>query len=504
VWDWINLAAPRRGDHARLAVAWFAAGTLACGGDSRVLAPPPAKLFERDVNAPPELPMTVVDVPILLDLSTALTLLETELPRHLGNIDNKQPVPGKKRASYAFEVRREPFRVTVKADTFLIGATLHYQGRGWFDPPIGPEISGSCGLDGPKPRARIVVAIRPGLTRDWQLRANPRLVYLGPLTTTDRDQCHVTFLKLDMTSKVISAASDAIRGQLPRLSAKLATVDAKSEFEKVWNEIQKPIHLADSVWLILDPSGVRLGALSGTTEMLGGTIGISARPKIETGPKPPVALRALPPLDTAKAATGLNLLVQGRFDYDVISRSLTDALQGKTIATPGGSVVLQEIGAFGVGGGRLALGVRFAGTATGQIFFVGTPRYDSTSGRITVPDLDYDASTTPLLVKGVAWLQSAQIRDYLRQKATFPSSDAMERLTTLAVKGMNRELTAGIFLTASVNETKVIAIVPRQDALYLQAHSTGQAALHVTDAFFGKFLAKGDTTPVPPHPTGSP
>jgi hypothetical protein len=501
------LAALRRGVSRPIAVAWVAAATFGCKSNSRVLAPPPAKLFEKDVNAPPELPLTVVDVPILLDLTTVLTLLETGLPRHLGNIDKKQQVPGKKRASYAYEVRREPFRITVKADTFLIAATLHYQGRGWFDPPIGPEISGSCGVDGPKPRARIVVAVRPGLTRDWQLRANPRLIYLGPLTTTDRDQCHVTFLRLDVTSKVISAASDAIRGELPKLSAKLATLDAKGEFEKVWNEIQKPIRLADSVWLILDPSGVRLGTLSGTHEMLGATIGITARPKIETGAKPPVAFRALPPLDTAKAASGLNLLVQGRFDYNVISKSLTDALQGKTINTPGGSVTLQEVGAFGVGGRRLALGVRFAGSASGQLYFVGTPRYDSTSGRITVPDLDYDASTTPLLVKGVAWLRSAQIRDYLRQKATFPSSDAMERLTTLAVKGMNRELTGGIFLSASVNETKVVAIVPRQDALYLQAHSTGQAALHVTDAFFGKFLAKADTTAVPappPRPSGSP
>src|SRR5690348_9607443 len=97
-------AAVHRGRLRRITVALASVAAAGCKSDSRVLAPPPAKLFERDLKAPPELPLTVVDVPILLDLTTAMTLLETELPRHLGNIDNKQRVPGK-RLSYAFEVR---------------------------------------------------------------------------------------------------------------------------------------------------------------------------------------------------------------------------------------------------------------------------------------------------------------------------------------------------------------------------------------------------------------
>src|SRR5262249_44911646 len=148
----------------------------------------------------------------------------------------------------------------------------------------------------------------------------------------------------------------------------------------------------------------------------------------------------LPPLDTATSSTGLNLLLQGRFDYPTISAYLTGALRGKEIRPPGGVITIEEVGAFGIGRGRLALGVRFAGTASGQVYFVGKPVYDSTTGRITVPDLDYDASTAGLLIKGLAWLNDNDIKNFLRAKATFPSSDALERLTTLAAKGMNREL----------------------------------------------------------------
>ena len=468
---------------------WLLVVGLAGCGDSgkRVLAPPPERVFGGEEEASPELPRTVVDAPMLLDLSMAISLMESALPTKLGNINHREQIPGKKQAAFAYELRREPFRVSVKGDTFLIASTIHYQGKGWYAPPIGPEIGGSCGTKGKEPRARVVIAMRPQLDREWRIQARPRLRTLAPLTKTEQDQCEVSFLKLDVTGRVLEAARGAIESQLPKITAQLAAVNVRGEFEKVWNEIQKPIRLADSVWLVLHPVGIRLGHVSGTNTMVGGTVGIDAQPKIETGAQPATTFRPLPPLDTATAETGLHMLVEGRFDYGVIGAALTTALAGKRVNAPGGYFEIEEIGAFGIGKGRLALGVRFGGTTSGQIYFVGTPQYDSTTGRIVVPDLDYDASTAGLLVRSVAWLRADDIRDYLRAKATFPSAETLARLTGLAAKGMNRELTPGITLSASVDRTEVIRILSRPDALVLQARASGQAALHVTDAFFGRF-----------------
>jgi hypothetical protein len=463
-----------------------AALAAGCGAGGDVLAPPPGKYFGATTEPPPALPLTVVDAPLLVDLKGAIELLEEALPRTYGDIEKRRTIKGKGRSAFAFELKREPFKVTVKRDTFQIASTIHYQGRGWYNPPIAPEIGGSCGTSGDQPRARIVISIRPSIDRDWRLIAKPWLSQLRPLTRTERDQCEVTFLKLDVTGKVLEAAGGALRKQLPKIAAKLATLNVRSEIEKIWNEIQKPIKLTDSVWLMLQPQGIRLGELSGSGEMVGGTVGISATPKIESGPEPPYALKPLPPLDAAAPSTGLNLLVEARFEYPLISSSLTSELRGREVKTPGGVLVLREIGVYGIGGGRVALGVRFGGTAAGQIYFVGTPQYDDSTGRVMVPDLEYDASTTPLLVKGLAWLKADEIRDYLRSQATFPSADAMEQLADLAVQGMNRQLTLGVFLTASLNRTEVLRIAPRSDALYLQAHAEGQAALHVTDDFFEK------------------
>ena len=477
---------------------WLAAATIVAGctgtGSGDVMAPPPGRHFDETAEPAPELPATVVDLPLLVDITTAVNLLEQSLPRRFGDINQRQPVAGNKRAAFAFQIRRDPFRVSVKNDTFVVAATIHYQGKGWYKPPIAPEVGGSCGLKGDEPRARVAISFLPVINRDWKLIAHPRLSYLGPYSKTERDQCEVTFLNLDVTSKVLDAARTALTAELPRLARELKTLNVKAEVEKVWDEIQKPIQLTDSVWLILQPQGVRLGELTGTKEMLGGTIGISAHPKIETGPKPTVAHIALPALDPPAPATGLSMLVEGRFEYPLIGMSLTEALKGKKIKMPGGEIELQEIGAFGIGGGRLAFGVRFTGPLSGQIYFVGTPRYDDSTGRIVVPDLDYDASTVSLLAKGLAWLKADALRDFLRTHASFPSTDAVDKLAALAVKGMNRQLTTGVFLSAALSKTQVLRLLPRADALYLQARTEGQATLHVTDDFFGQFAA---------HPSGS-
>ncbi|MGE3617378.1 MAG: DUF4403 family protein, partial [Gemmatimonadales bacterium] len=187
------------------------------------------------------------------------------------------------------------------------------------------------------------------------------------------------------------------------------------------------------------------------------------------------------------------LLVEGRLDYDLLGAELTEQLAGTAVEVPGGSVEIRELGVYPIGGGRLALGVRFAGTARGQLYFVGTPRYDSATATVVVPDLDYDASTAPLLVQGLAWLKADEFRDFLRARAAFPASNVVERLSDLAVKGMNRELVPGVFLDASLDRTAILRLLPRAEGLVLQGHATGNAVLHVTDGFFAGIKAAGDS-----------
>jgi hypothetical protein len=458
-----------------------------CGGGGRVDAPEPARDFSFDADslpALPTLPPGTIVAPLALDLDAAVAALEQEVPRHFGNIEKRLPIAGSKRRSFAFEVDRGSFRVAFAGDTVLLSAVISYKGRGWYDPPIGPDINGECGTKGPRPRARLALRVVPRLSADWRLKVRTERVRVTPLTLTERDQCEVSLLNLDVTGKVMSAAEGALASVIPSLERQLAKLDVRTPLEKIWVDLQKPIKITDSLWLVLEPRGVYLGKMEGAKETVGAQIGISAAPLILSGPKPIVATTPLPALEPIREVEGFSMLVEGAFDYATMSAVLTQKLKKKKVAAAGGELVVKKVTVFGVGRGRLALGLDFSGTAQGRIWFQGTPRYDPATGMLSVPDLDFDATSAGMLVQGVAWLKGDAIREFLRDQATVSAGELMGRIQTMAVKEMNRELARGVHLSATIDKSEPAGMRVRPDAIVLRARASGSARLDLGPDLF--------------------
>ncbi len=449
----------------------------ACGGGSRVVAPEPATDFSHDVDSLPSLPPGTIVAPLTLDLQSALTALEEQVPRRFGDITKRIPVPGSKRKSFAFEVHRNPFKVSFAGDTILLSAVIQYKGRGWYDPPIGPDINGECGTSDEPPRARLAVRVVPRLGEDWHLLVRTQLTQVAPLTKTDRDQCKVSFLNFDVTGKVISAAEGALRKVLPGIDRKLARVDVKSPLERIWGDLQKPIRVTDSLWLVLLPQAVNLGSVSGSRQLVGAEVALTAAPRLVTGPRPDIVPTPLPPLGPMEAEEGFSIPIEGFFDYAVMSAALTQQLAGKTVKAAGGQLEVKRVTVRGIGAGRLALGLDFTGTASGKVWFIGTPQFDLSTGLLSVPDLDFDATSAGMLVQGVAWLKGDAIREFLRDQAKVPAGEVLKRIETMAVKEMNRTLARGVELRATIEKSETAGILVRPTGLVIRARATGSAHL---------------------------
>jgi hypothetical protein len=457
---------------------------LAGCGEGSVIAPEPARDFSLDVDSlPPLVPGTIV-APLSLDLQGALTAMEEAVPRRIGNINNRQKIGGKGRKSFAFEVEREPFSVNFAGDTVLLAAVIQYRGRGWYDPPIGPDINGECGTEKIRPRARLAVRVIAELTPQWQLRVTPRAIRVTPLTTTERDQCEVTFARINVTGRVLEAAETVLRSVLPGLGRKLSRTDVRTPLQNIWVGMQRPIRISDSLWLLLNPLGVNLGGIHGERHSVGAEVGVTAAPRIVSGEKPVVASTPLPALGPMQLAQGFSILVEGVFDYGVMGALLTEKLRNRQVQAAGGVLTVKRVTVFGVGGGRLALGLDFTGSARGRVWFLGTPVYDRVSGYISVPDLDFDATSAGMLVQGVAWLKGDAIRQFLRDQAKVPAGDLMARVQALAAKEMNRDLARGVRLSASIASTQPAGLLVRGNGLILRAHATGSARLDLGPELF--------------------
>ena len=130
---------------ARLGRAAIIASTALACRDAHFEAVPPTPAAIAAAESLPDVPDSRLELPVRYDLAPALAWLEGEVPRTIGTIESKLPVPGNDRAHFAFQIERERFRLAFGGGGAALSAVLHYQGRGWYNPPVLPEVSASCG-----------------------------------------------------------------------------------------------------------------------------------------------------------------------------------------------------------------------------------------------------------------------------------------------------------------------------------------------------------------------
>jgi hypothetical protein len=473
----IHMSFPSRGSLAAVllvaATAWLAAG---CG--ERV-APPVPRATAAWVDSLPPVPTSYLDVPVRYDLARALGWLESAVPPVIGNIDQRHRASNNKRLKYAYSLRRHPFRVNIAGRTATLTAEFDYQVRAWYNPPLLPEISASCGTDDdkPRPRARLVVETNVELTDHWTLRPRTRAL-AQPLTRAERDQCEVTAFKVDVTGKVLGAARDALQKELKEFDHRLAAFDLPGEAGRVWKVLSMPLKLTDSLWLTINPSAVRIGLLAVHGDTLVTTVGLSANPRVIGGVRPQyVELPMPPPQDSTGRPPVLHLLTEARMPYDVASAVLSRELRGTKIRVGGRRVTVDSLHLLGVGDGRVAVGLQVRGAVKGTLYAVGHPMLDTATAELYMPDLTYDVGTRDLLVGTLAWLASGTIEDFLRNRVRIKMGPVIEEGRQLLERELNRELAEGVTLKAQVRAGRVYGVRAAPHALLARAVVSGQGEL---------------------------
>jgi hypothetical protein len=461
-------------------------------------APAPSSTADLAETLPP-IPGSVLIAPIVFDLGPAIAQFEADVPLHFGSMDRRIRADSSSRSSIAFAASRAPFKVRVEGTEIVVETVLEYEGRGWYNPPLAPEVSAGCGGgEDPKPRLRVRVVSTPSLTPEWGLRTRTR-ADVTRFSDEPRDQCQVTLLKIDVTGRVV----DAVRERMTRVAARfdrhIERRDMRGRMERIWTKMERPIRLTEGVWLLVQPGAAQLASFRGGGDSLVAVVRLEARPKIVTGMRPAdsTLVTPLPPLGTtADGDTGgeLHLALEGIFAYDAATDLLRKELLGKVIRMAGRRVRIEDVTLRGIGGGRVALGVTFSGAVQGRVFFTGTPHLDQAKRQLTVPDLDFDVGSTDLPASGHWWWHGDAVRDFLRAKAAIPDSVALGVLERRAERGMNRDLADGVRLEATLSGSRGMAVCATRENLILHALAEGQARL-VVDRVLGRLRRRPPARP---------
>lgn len=452
-----------------------------CGGGT-IDAPIPVATGEARADTALTLTPSVLDFPVEYDLGPALAWLETVVPVQLGNLEQRVEVPGNDRLAFAFEAERTPFRMRLDGTTVTLSAEVSYRGRGWYNPPVLPTISGSCGVDQERPRVFLSVRSVVTPTADWRLRGRTAVLELRPLTTEARDRCTVTAAEINVTDKVLDAVRGVLNEKLVAIDQHLGRFPLRAMVEDVWSFLGTPVKLQDSLWLIVDPAAVRFDNVRSEGTVLHSALGITAYPRVVSGPQPNPPVRPVPPFERVGSPPGLSLLSEGALGWDVLSGILTRELGGDTIKVAGRDLVIAGIDVMGLADGRVAVGLDLLGATRGRVYLVGTPAFDPVDAVLTMPDLTFDVSSRSLMVRGLAWLAGGQVEEHLRTTLKISLAGVLDDGRGLLEQELSRELAPGVRITTQVERGEIVRVRPRANALMVDAVVHGGSVLKLTMA----------------------
>ena len=469
--SWLRLAAPP------LVVALGAA----CGRERAPDPPALRELTAAALEAPPVPAATLsrFGVPLDYDFTPVLAVVERAVPTTFGSLEERRQIGDDRRRHYAFEATRGPFTTFVVGSEVHLRTTLSYAARGYYDPPVGPTLRAGCGTGGARPQIVVELVTPLTLGPDWRLRSKARVADVAPASTRSSDRCRVSILRYDVTDRVVAAARKGITAKLPEIDRTVARVDLTERVTRWWELLNRPIRLADGVWLVLQPQRLRAGRVTGRGRVITVEAGLDAYPKIVTGAAAAATALPLPPLADHTGGRGFSIALEGIVDYTTASRAVTAALQGRTVTQAGQSVTVRSVAVSAAPAGRLALTVAFTGDANGSLRLLGAPRYDAARGRVTVPDLEYDLDTDNTLVDAVAWVRSDALRALFREKAELPVAPVLERGRALLAKGLNRTVGGTMTLSATVDSVAVDGVYVTAPGVVVHASAAGTARVSV-------------------------
>jgi hypothetical protein len=288
------------------------------------------------------------------------------------------------------------------------------------------------------------------------------------------------------------AAPGTIKGALDSLAARLPL---RQEVEKVWNELCKPIKVADrpSAYAVLQPSQVCLQQIAfDDPNTFTIRLALDAKclttiaespPAATTAPPlpPPVQQRVIDPefqvvIPIALAPSEADKLIQAPQGWPIalnVDANSTVDIRGLSLCSKAGVIYVKA----SIHGANKSLHA----TADGDLFLQAKPVYDESSQQLRFEQVDFDLETKDVVAKVAAWLLNDRIcksiQDSVRLDVAQVTAQAKESANS---RFSSVEVVPGIRLNSKLDKLKFTGIEARDDLLIFGFTLSGQMACDVT------------------------
>jgi hypothetical protein len=384
---------------------------------------------------------------------------------------------------YKYSFRRSPLQMKAAGNSLTLGFTGYYKIIGSTRACVaGIAVSPwtapcRCGFNEGERRVNVSFTNSVNFQPDYKLKLGFKRNEPQAL-----DKCEVCFWGQDITKQVLNGLKVDLDAAKTDLEKTYSTVDLKSRFQQVWDQLNKVYDLYGMGWLKINPQRIRVNGISASNDSLNVNLGLSARPVISFE-KPKEETSWLPAITDFSNRPGFNIFVDAVLHYDSLSRLMNLQVAGKEFDLDKGPVkkkfIVKECKLYGSGNEKLIIRVDFTGSNSGTLYLVGKPIYDATKKILEIKDIDFDIRSKDALLKAADWLFNrritTEIAKYARYDLNAYTDTAKARINTQ----LNHEWMKGIRSYGSISDLKLIGIYPLDQYLIIRSNCSGSLAVKV-------------------------
>jgi len=422
---------------------------------------------------------SVINIPIQVELKQYFKDADKSVPT---TFEGKEEVC--EGTSYSYSFQRNPIEFKGKGKELQFDIQGKYALKMNYCPQctnlfkesgncIVPRIYASCGVNESMRRVAISYASAFEIRPDYTLKSITRLKEVIPT-----DKCEVTVFSFDATDQLMKEVKSSLKLLAADIDKEISTTDIRTEVEKAWKTMVKPLKVDRYGYLYIHPSKISVSDMKFTGSTLNFSLALEAYPRMQLE-KSPASFPPLPPLSEYPKNTGFNINLDLAGNYDSLSTLLSGELKGKEIMLKKNRIIIDSAKIFGASDHQLSFEIAFSGKRSGIIYLVGTPTFNPQKQEISFPDLTFDLDTRNALLKSAKWLFNDKITHTIRNAAIYNLSALLKDAATRLELELNRKIDEKTVLEGKMGHVRVESIYPLQTELLIRTNLQGQIKLSV-------------------------
>lgn len=445
----------------------------------------------------PILESSSIQIPVEVNLQPIINFANSKTDKIIRNPDypNFSSFEGVEGPRASYDVLIGTLTGSMQGNIFNVGTTAAYGIAGDYCSEIvwgkciHPRIPFSCGTNGEEKRkVKIGFSTKVEITSSYGLKTQTVVSEVTPI-----DPCKMTFLKIDMTNKIMEAIRPPLNDCAKFIDEQSKGTSFKSIAKDAWKELWTPIEIERYGYLCINPNEISVSQLNGTGQILKFNIGLKANPKFTLTKDSSLKTPALPALKTnAKSNSEFVFNMPIISSYSELTNTLSKNLNEKTFQSEDGkqAILIHQINISGKGNSTILLemncdlkmGIKKFKNAT--LYFTMKPIYDSNTQTLELRNVKLESDKKHILLQAGTELFQKTIAQKIQQFGKTDFKPILESNKKSISAQLHKQLANNAQLNGQVNQLKLLGVYPTENNLIIHTQAIGNLNLKMSDYSF--------------------